>query len=108
MWWINHRRVLGVPLHILSDERAQRNHAEIVLLRQSEHCADQGRPDTLSLKRLGGFGVYQAKEIARPLVDQNGIASVNVEFEAVERGVVADFRREHDFWIVLCCSWELT
>ena len=91
-----------MPLNVLGDERTQRNHAQFVLLREPEHQAYQFRTDTFSLKRLWNFGVYQAKQIPRPLVHDNGSLPVNVEFEAVKRGVVGDFRREHDFSIVLC------
>ena len=90
-----------MPLHILGHERAQGNHAQVVLLRESEHRSYQFRPDALPLKCLGNFGVYQAKQMPRLLVNENGSFPVNMEFEAVERVVVGDFTRNHDCFIVL-------
>jgi len=91
-----------MPLHILSDERAQGNDVKVVRLCESEHCAHQFRSHALSLKWLGDFGVYQAKQLPGLLVNENGSLTVNMEFEAVELGVVGNSSREHDCFIVLC------
>lgn len=97
-----------MPLHVLSDERAQGNYAQVVPLRESEHCADQFRRHALSFKGLWDFSVYQAKQIPRPLVHENGSRHVNMKLEAVQSNVIGDFSREHNSLIVLCCSCELT
>ena len=95
-----------MALQILRDKWAQRNDAELVLLREAQHGAHQLGPNALPLKAVGYIGVDQAKKIVVSFVEKKRSSPIRMEFKAVKSRVVGNFRLRHDS-IVVCRVYSL-
>ncbi len=80
---------------VLGDEGTGWNNGQLALPGQAKHACDEFRADAFASKRIGDFGVNQAKRILRFAVqDECGLA-VDLQFETMKGRVVGNLRLRH-------------